>query len=281
LLFLRGDIASAKHTLGIKLTPQYAFYDNPPLSVIPQDVSRLSLVTGISLDWQKSAQTAVGYDGLIEPSNASFGYLGKAIDHVGSKFGLGMEGRWASRVEAIRKSGLLPPANATDPVKGTFQSDTGEITLDTQRRRLAVITPNTEASVFDSDLPVTLSKLKIEAADGPALVSVSSMDGQPIGNSDRLLVILATDAMNTGMRFANADGVTLLDLGKLPVLLRTARIRVFLAHQHPERLKLFSTTLAGKRMDTIPLERVPGGIRFVLDTNNLSHGATTYFEITG
>lgn len=285
LLFVRGDIASARHRVGIKLTRKYAFYDNPPLSAIPQDVSRLALVTGISLDWeggaQTGAQTVVGHDGLIEPSNASFSYLGKAIDQVGSRFGLGVEGLWASRVVLIRKSGLLPPANVTDPEKGIFQSDTGEITLDSRRHRLSVITPNTEAVVFDSYLPVTLDKLKIEEADGPALLSVSSMDGQPIDNSNRLLVILATDAMNTGMRFADRDGVTLLDLGKLPVLLHTARIKVFLSHKHPERLKLFSTTLTGKRMDMVPLEPVAGGVRFMLDTNILSHGVATYFEITG
>lgn len=280
LLFLRGDVASAKHALGVKITPQYAFYDNPPLSAIPQDVSRLGLITGISLEWQGSSTTTGAHDGFIEPSKSSFSYLGKAIRYASSKAGFGTEGQWASRVEAIKKSGLLSAGNITDAGKGIYQSDTMEITLDSRLHRLIVISPKTEAVVFDSGLPIALDKLRIESADGPALLSVSSMDDQPINSSKRMLVILSTDAMNTEMKFADTNNTILLDIGQLPVLMRAARMEVVLMHEHPEQLKLFSTTLTGKRAEAIPLHQVPGGIRFMLDTNTLSQGATTYFEIT-
>jgi hypothetical protein len=280
LLFLRGDTAAAKHTLGVRLSPEYVFQENPPLSSIPPDISRLAFLTGVSIAWQGSTQAASQYDGSVEPTGSSLSYLGKAIDYATSKFGFGAEGRWVSRVEALKKAGLLQRDNITDPGKGVYQTDTGEIVLDSGAHRLALISSKTEAVVFDSGLPIALDKLRVEAADGPALISASAMDSKPLSNSDRILLILATDAMNTGMRFGDSDESTLLDLGHLPVLLRAARLTIFLAHEHPERLKLYSTTLTGKRADSIPIEPVPGGVRFILDTNTLRHGITTYFEIT-
>jgi len=189
--------------------------------------------------------------------------------------------RWVSRVDALRKNGLLGKDNMTDPVEGIYQSDTRQIVMDSQRKRLTVITPNTEAVVFDMPEPITLNNLQIEQADSPALVSVSSMDGQPLQASKRMLVILATDARNSGMRFSDAAETTLLDLGKKPVLIRTAVVKLKLKTQNAAQLKVFSNTLRGKRGDAIPVVQEADGISFILDTAKLSHGPTTYFEITG
>ena len=302
LLFLRGDVAIAKHLLGIKLNSGFVFDENAFLGNMPLDISRLALVTGIGLDWQGSMESAGKYDAQIEPGSSGLKGSGKYITgdksladkldgfasrYAGklgpkiSKTSLVVEDRLDGRVASLRKAGLLDSNNLTNTAKGLYQSDTGQIVMDSQRKRLAVITPNTEAVVFDTPEPVTLNNLQVEQADSPALVSVSSMDGQPLQASKRMLVILATDARNSGMRFSDAAKTTLLDLGKKPVLIRTAVVKLKLKNQNAAQLKVFSNTLRGKRGDAIPVVQEAGGISFVLDTAKLSHGPTTYFEITG
>jgi len=191
-----------------------------------------------------------------------------------------VEDRFNSQVQALRKAGLLDSKNRTNTSKGLYQTDTGQVVLDRQRKRLTVVTPNTEAVAFDAPEPITLSNLKVEQADGPALVSVSSVDGQPLLTSKRMLVILATDARNSGMRFSDTAETTLLDLGKVPVLIRTATVKLKLRNHNAGQLKVFSNTLRGRRGDAIPVTQEADGISFVLDTDKLSHGPTTYFEIS-
>jgi len=302
LLYARGDVTPSAHLIGIKMTPKFAYYESAHLGNIPADLSRLSLVTGIGLDWQgrleskydaqamsgttsltltgkPQAQTNEGQSLLAKVDAFASRFAGKLGPKI-SKAGFVVDERWLSRVDALRKNGLIGKDNLTDPAEGIYQSDTGQILMDSQRKRLAVITPNTEAVVFDTPEPITLNNLQIEQADSPALVSVSSIDGQPLPTSKRMLVILATDARNSGMRFSDAAETTLLDLGKKPVLIRTAVVKLKLKTQNAAQLKVFSNTLRGKRGDAIPVVQEADGISFVLDTAKLSHGPTTYFEIT-
>jgi len=302
LLYVRGDVAPAQHLVGIKITPKFAFNDNAHLGGFPEDISRMSLVTGVGLDWQ--GRTEAMYDAQITADNTNLTMTGKSFtqsDEVkplsnkvnvtthkstdtlrtkNSKSSFVVDDRWISRVASLKKYGLLGKGNITDPREGVYQTDTGQIVMDSQRKRLIVVTPNTEAVVFDTPEPITLDNLTVEQADGPALVSVSSVDGVPLQASKRMLVILATDARNSGMRFADAAETTLLDLGKKPVLIKTAKIKLKLKNQNAAQLKVFSNTLRGKRGDVISLTHEADSISFVLDTAKLSHGPTTYFEIT-
>lgn len=306
LLFLRGDVAPAKQTLGVKLEPGFAFDRSAFLGNMPVDISRLALVTGIGLDWLGQRENSGKYIAQVAPGHTALTMPGKAADvsqesetslvarldelarkYAGklgpkiSKSSLMVEDRWVSRVAALRQKEILPPFNQTDALSGVYQTDTGQVLMDTKKKRLTVITPRTEAVAFDAPEAISLDKLQIEKADGPALVSVSSMDDRPLETSHRMLVILATDARNSGMRFADAAETTLQSLGKKPVLVKTAIVKLRLMNKNKARLKVFSTTLRGKRGDPVTVNQEADGISFVLDTNQLSHGPTTYFEITG
>jgi len=306
LLFLRGDVAPAKHMLGVKLTPDFVFNQNAFLSNLPADITRLALVTGIGLDWQGQLEATGKYDAQIEPGNSNLKLAGKVLNvasagdqglagkfdafarkYAGklapkiSKVSLVVEERFSGRIEQLRIGGLLDANNLTNTVKGLYQTDTGQMVLDSQRKRLTVVTPNTEALVFDSIEPVALNNLKLEQADGPALVSVSSMDGRPLLDSKRMLVVLATDARNSGMQFYDSAETTIQEFGRGPVLIRTATVKLMLKNRNAAQLKVYSNTLRGKRGDPIPVKQVGDTISFTLDTSRLSHGPTTYFEIVG
>jgi hypothetical protein len=286
--------------LGIKLTPEFVFDQNPMLGSIPFDITRMGLVSGIELDPLGKSESI--YDAQIQPGTADVKVGGKLVHgdeglmakagnlaqdvggNLGAKLGktdAAAAGRFNGRLGALRTAGVLDANNPSAADRGYYQTDTGQIVLDTQKKRLTVITPLTEAAVFDTLEPISLSSLKIDSIDTPALVSVSAMDGKPLQSSKRMLVIVATDARNSNMQFADAGETTLSSLGKLPVLMRTAIVKLTLANANAAQLKVYSDTLAGKRGDAIAVQHDGSSITFTLDTSKLSHGPTTYFEIVG
>jgi hypothetical protein len=262
LLYLRGDVAPARAHIAVELSPSYVFDERAGLEEIPSDIKQLALLTGVGLRWAESVSNTASTETVVRPGDLAT-----------------TTAPWATRVRQLRTAGLLPADNVTNPTTSVFQSDTGELLLETNQRRLRVITPNTEAVAFDQGLPLTLSRLTVEASDGPALVGAASLDGRPLGDSGRMLILLATDAQNSGMLFADPEQRQLLELGHLPVLLRTARVTVRLAHNAPSGLQLYATALNGSRRESIPLEQVPGGVRFTLDIAALRDGPTTFFEL--
>ena len=197
-----------------------------------------------------------------------------------SKVKLIADDKWVARVQNLRDAKLISTNNLTNPETGIYQSDTGEILLDSQHKRMDVITPNTEAVVFDEFKPINLNQLSVLSADGPALVAVSAMDNQPVNKSKRLLVVLATDARNTDMRFSDTTETVVLDLGKKPVIIKTAKVKLALKNVNKGQLKVFSINLRGQRQDAIMVTQTETSIEFELDISKLSHGATTYFEIS-
>jgi hypothetical protein len=299
LLFLRGDVAPARRTLGVKLTPEFTFDQNPMLGNMPFDITRMGLVSAIAVDPQGKLESAGAYDAQIAPGSVDVkvagkivhgdeGMMSKAANLVGGNLGAQAgkvdavaAGRFNGRVGALRTAGVLDSSNQSAADRGYYQTDTGQIVLDTQKKRLTVVTPRTEAAVFDTLEPIALSSLKIDSADTSALVSVSAMDGNPLQSSKRMLVILATDARNSNMQFADAAETTLTALGKLPVQIQTAKVKLTLSNANAAQLKVYSDTLAGKRGDAIAVEHAANSITFTLDTSKLSHGPTTYFEIVG
>jgi hypothetical protein len=145
---------------------------------------------------------------------------------------------------------------------------------------MTVVTPQTEAAVFDVLESVPLTNVRIDNPTGPALLSVSAMDGVSLNKSKRMLVVLATDARNTGMTFSDPGAdTTLKTLGSGPVTIQAVSVQVKLLNVNAATLKVYSNKLTGARGDLIPVKREAGGISFTLDTSTLSHGPTTYFEI--
>jgi hypothetical protein len=134
--------------------------------------------------------------------------------------------------------------------------------------------------VFDTPEAITLGKLSVSEADGPALVAVSAVDQQPLASSRRLLVVLASDARNSNMRFSDGAETTLADLGTGPVLLEARRVRLTLRTSQAASLRVYAVNLRGQRGDAIAVQRSGDSISFLLDTATLKQGPTTYFEIT-
>ena len=308
LLYLRGDVAPAQHNISVKLTPQDAFDKSAHLGNTPSDISKLGLITGVGLDWQlkASANTSkINADAEVEFNNPGlklskssnkneiqpvqnlglkldgfFKEYASSLAYKINKVKLIANDRWAARIGNLRDAKFISQNNLTNADEGIYQSDTGEILLDSQQKRLIVITENTEAIVFDELKSIKLNQLSVLSADSPALIAVSAMDNQPLRSSKRLLLVLSTDARNSDMKFSDNAETTLLDLGKKPVLIRSTKVKIALKNTNKNQLKVFSTNLRGKRQDAINVQQTDTSIEFELDISKLTHGATTYFEIS-
>ena len=288
LLYRRGDVAVAKRRVGIAFDDNYIYANSSSYGAIPPDLRRLALITGVGLDWQgKLEKTVVNgkpvYDALMQPGNNNLrigGVLAQPLlTTLASRSGVWETDQFNNRVTMLRTNNLLAADPRNNTVDGLYLTDTGQISLDGQRKRLTVITPMTEGIVFNTPEAVTLGSVRVEAASAGALVAVSSVDSAPLASSKRMLVILGSDARNTGMTFSDAAETTLKTFGTKPVVMSTRSVTIRLTNVNAKTLKVYSTTLRGQRADAIPVLQQTNGISFTLDTGKLSHGPTTYFEV--
>ena len=205
---------------------------------------------------------------------------------IGFDWTIGLEGSsrdsgaraLAGNIAVLRAGGTLPAGNTTEP--GRYQSETGQVRLDTPDGMMSLVTPRTEAVSYKSlSKPLRLASLTVEAGTGAAMVAVSALDGKTIEASRRLLVIFATDAMNTAMTFRDADRRTIESFGRMPVLIKRETVRIRLASPGDGRWRLVSLGLDGHRGDTLPLAMEGQAVAMTIDNAATSHGPTTFFVL--
>ncbi len=177
-------------------------------------------------------------------------------------------------LDALRESGALPAANRTAPERGVYESATGQIVLDGGRGQFRVVTPATEGAAWSAlAAPLDLGLVSIRAADVDGMLALSSLDeGRALGEAGRVLVVFATDARNTVMRFRDRQEKVIEDFGRLPVLLRAGTVEVALARAG--RWRLSPVGLDGRVHP--PVARGEGKVEFRLE-NDAPSGPTTFF----
>ncbi len=265
LLFRRGDIRSAEHRITLEMNSELAFDPDRAHRPLPEATVGLAFRHAVGLLWRDGASAT---EDPPEP-------------HTG--------GAWSAELvfasdtpAALIESRLAPlghPGGRGDAERGRYESDTGEIYLDAAARYAQVQSASSEALLFDRGLPLALTRLSVDAASEAALIALSAVDGRPLGSSRRMLLIFATDAVNSGIRFGDQKRHTLLKIGRLPVLIKTAWAELTVRHDDPAALRLFAVGLNGARRQELPLRRGSGEVRFRIDTAALAAGPTTYFEL--
>jgi hypothetical protein len=97
----------------------------------------------------------------------------------------------------------LPGYDGMDAKKKRLVSDTGELSLDYGEGLLTIDTPRTKSAVgyLQKAGPIDLDGLRIDARTEFAAVTATSLDGEPIGRSRRLLLTSVARAENTAQGF--------------------------------------------------------------------------------
>lgn len=147
------------------------------------------------------------------------------------------------------------------PAERTHTSDTGELTLRAGEGFFQLATPRAEGFVLPGG--ATGGGKILSVANGPefATFTLISVDGKPLAESDRILLLHLTDALNSGVVFADKSRRLLTDPGKLPHLVRRgpAELRVRL----PGEWTVWQVAPDGARLKKQPATREGGDL--VLD----------------
>ena len=112
------------------------------------------------------------------------------------------------------------------------------------------------------------------------LRSFDSIDNAPeLESSKHLMVVYATDALNSGMVFNDSSRRVMQKLGSMPILYETGVFSVAVRNRNAEKMKAFAVGLDGKRQGEIPLSAKDGVLYLRVDTAKLPGGPAVFFEI--
>jgi hypothetical protein len=274
LAFAGQAVAPAPRRIDLALTRAQAL--DRPDRAISGEQTRLGLLAGlaVAVEGHTPAATAA----LVLPvddgaTTVDSRFWSSVIESGGTGFPTG--------VAALRRTGILPAGNRTDPAGQVYESATGELLLEARARRLTVATPTLAGIAAPAwDTARNAGALTVESASVAAAITAAARDGQALERSGRMLLVLATDARNSGARYRDQDGAMLEAQGGLPVLLRTGRFALRLARAaNAPPLRAWALALDGSRRDELAVVKVDGGVRLEVDTSALPAGATPFIEL--
>lgn len=153
--------------------------------------------------------------------------------------------------------------------------------LDDKKGTFAVVLPEIEGIAALEKGEYQLDKLEIRNS-GPGAFTLISRDGRPLNRSQRMLLVVATDALNQNMRFDGDDRYKLQELGDPVILLRTVKLELALQHDNDPQttFKLYAVRQNGDRAEELPVVRDGDKLKFSVDTGALKSGPVLFFELT-
>ena len=243
LLFRRGDIAPGRHAIGYAVRADEAFGSLG--KGFPQEFSRLGLLTRIG-SGTGSAPEELARHGL----DAVVGGTAVSPEKSGSKIYRANDGI-ARRLEA---DGVLPPGS-TDEKGSKFMSDTGQIELRQQDGAVKVVTERSELFVLPVGQLSEGARVTVKNGTTFGTVAVISLDGKSIAESGRLLVTHLTDALATGMKFADQDRRLEVSRGGAPHLVRAGGAEIRLRLDAGKTWQAWAVDATGKRQREVKLVR--------------------------
>ncbi len=162
------------------------------------------------------------------------------------------------------KLGLDGFRGRTPDVETTFRSDNGCIELDSRQGVLTVETARTISSIgFVAGKPIEFDHAGVTCRTDFSAITVTSLDGLPIGTSKRLLITAVSRAQNSGEAFwpgkPNPNSWSpymtwkLIAPGRPPV--RVEPVDADVAIEMPGSVTAYALDEAGRRRETLPVKR--------------------------
>ena len=272
LAWQRGDVAEAEHEIAIAVSP--AMVNSPEILCAPgSGYNAFAMLTKIGTCYPGTSRQA---DLTITPQyftpTVSTEYFASLAAMSPSSGRHALASAWRQ----MQQKKILPAGNRTDPVRGIFQSETGELTFDTQNQTMAIVTPRLEGAVVKKNIPFPLGALTIRSSSTPAAFCAASLDAAPLRESRRILLIHATSSAAEGTVFNNEFFDAAIDYGTFPMLIRSAKFSLEL--KCPAAPKIYALNFNGTREKELSGEWKDGTLFFQLDTSSLEYG-TFFYEI--
>lgn len=287
LLYGRGDVETSPHLIQANIDAKQAEAGKVSLREgLPEYLTRLGLLARFGTMVKGAPNSAprgdvradvefnhIGWGSRIEISE---GAQTVVVDPNNEQKDV-----MAKQVSVLRAKGILPPTNRTDPAQGLYESDTGQILLNSRQRQIHVDTPRSQGASLPEEKPeIQLTNLSARSLGTRMGVFLSAIDQKPIAQSGRLLLMVTTDALNSKMQFEGPDRRTLVNLGAMPMLVKTGQVEVTISNANAAKLKAWALDVTGKRTGEIATQATePGKLAMKIDTAALTDGPAIYFEL--
>jgi len=108
---------------------------------------------------------------------------------------------------------------------------------------------------------------------------VSTLEGESVQTSRRLLLTHLTDVQNSGIRYAQQSRKVLLAWGGLPHLARNGKAEIRLAVKPADAFKVYALSTSGRRVAEVPAHVVKGRLAFTAAVDAQPESATLLYEI--
>lgn len=280
-LFTRGDVRTSPHMVSLAITKAYLDSNCNSSNAISSEQNKIFLLSGFALSFPNlklPAGTSIGRkpDITILPSGGAKilynDWFENVIETKDKKFSLDFI------IAEMKKKGILAKSNISNPSKGIFQSDTGEIIMRSHEKMMKVITPKTEAVSLVANKSESMKYFRINNSSTPACIAVCSVDNKPLASSKRIILIYNTEVANSGMQLSG-DRKTMIDLGTSPILMKTGKLDATLKWHIGKNVSLYAIALDGSRREKLPLKIIDNTLQINIDTSTLKNGPTPFFEL--
>lgn len=254
LLFLRGDIKSSQTVLPYILPDEKTVHVG---TAYPETVriSGLRSMTGsLSAEHKLPAGTRCIFtdNGKITAKTA--------IPYIDPGQGLPLpDGQFIQDLFKLKLANL----ESLNIQKGTAVSDTGEISIDRLQNFFKISSPLSEAMIIAPKQPIQNSGNMSVVNEGQttALFCLSSLDGKPIKDSQKMIFFHITDAQNSKLKFSGKNMTILEKGGNLPVLARKGNATVTISGLSMEKaFKVWAVDMTGKHLFEMKSEVFEGGV---------------------
>lgn len=278
-LFLRGDLQTATHSVGLVMTKDDLLHPPNRIQNLAPSWHWLAWVTRIGTQVVPDPKAGIKED-LVVPlawhTSASAYDSVKVLDV--NPYALDN----ARLVQALEEKGIVKGTAAPRPQDKYFRSETGEMTIDGPRGIMVLDTAGTAGGYAPAGATIEAEKsgVSIVIQDSDATVWVSALDSRPIKNSKRLLVTHLTDLQNTEIQYGEPERKTLLAWGRLPYLIRKGKAEVQFQCENPTNYKVFALSTGGHRLEEVKAELAKGVLKFSADVAaNPNAGARMLYEV--
>ena len=278
-LFLRGDMAplEAKVALDVgapRLTP-----DGKPAANRPEWMDEAWRIQVGRVSAEKNAEErkkcyGIGYSNV-------YGSVDRAEVPSCSNISF-------ANFEANSNSWTLFPIDAVLSVPPVAPEERSDFVIDREAGSVCISTSRTcgifaecgahEAGALRVEILEAPAPLRLCVGKGATSVWASSLDGEPIETSSRILVTHLTDAQAEGNVFADRARGIMLKWGKGKTLVRNGAAHVSLSLCEPRGYVVYGLDTAGRRVGTLPATALDGVLSFEVSTRGQA-GGRIYYEV--
>ena len=181
-------------------------------------------------------------------------------------------------VKTLKDRGWIAKENRTNPATGEFESSTGELYLNVPKLLATVNAPRMRA-LFTAGRLQDIPGFRITEFRPYGLAALIALDGRRIEESGEMMLVFATDAMNSGMIFDSTGWDSAVCLGRSPVLTRAGTLACEIDNANAGKFTMTALYPDGSELEDLTklVTQKGGKLAIRLETAKLAEVSPFYY----